>query len=58
VSLYAIQVLYSTKGKEMKVEDHPVLWEFRDVFPKEVPRLPLKRDLEFSIDRVPRVVPT
>jgi hypothetical protein len=56
--LYAIQVLNSTEGKEMKVEDHPVLWEFRDVFPEEVPGLPLKRDLDFSIDLVPGAVPT
>jgi len=27
--LYAIQVL----GKELKVEDHPMFWEFKDVFP-------------------------
>jgi hypothetical protein len=55
--LYAIQVLNSVEKKEMKVEDHPVLWEFRDVFPEEVPGLPPKRDLDFSIDLVPGVVP-
>jgi hypothetical protein len=38
-SLYAIQVLNSTKSGELKVEYHRVLWEFRDVFPKEVPEL-------------------
>jgi hypothetical protein len=32
--LYAIQVLKSTEGKEVKVQYHPVLWDFRDVFPK------------------------
>jgi hypothetical protein len=56
--LYAIQVLNSTEGKELKVEDHPVLWEFKDVFPEEVPGLPPKRDLDFSIDLVPGAVPT
>jgi hypothetical protein len=56
--LYAIQVLNATKNKELKIEDHPVLWEFKDVFPEEVPRLPPKRDLDFSIDLVPGVVPT
>jgi hypothetical protein len=34
-----------------------VLWEFKDVFLEEVPELPLKIDLEFSIDLVPGVVP-
>jgi hypothetical protein len=45
-------VLNSTKIKELKDEDHPVLWEFKDVFPKEVPKLPPRRDLDFSIDLV------
>jgi hypothetical protein len=35
-----------------------MLWEFIDVFPQEVPRLPLKRDIDFSIDLVPGEVPT
>jgi hypothetical protein len=50
--------LTSAEGKELKVEDHPVLWEFKDVFPEEVPGLPPKRDLDFSIDLMPGVVPT
>ena len=44
--------------KELKIEDHPVLWEFKDVFPKEVPELPPKRDIDFSIDLVPRTILT
>jgi hypothetical protein len=32
--LYAIQVLNSVEGKELKAEDHLVLWEFKDVFQK------------------------
>jgi hypothetical protein len=51
-------VLNSTKGKELKAEYHPVLWEFKDVFPEEVPGLPPKRDIDFSIDLVPGAVPT
>jgi hypothetical protein len=34
-----------------------VLWEFRDVFPEEMPRLPLKIDIDFSIDLVLGAVP-
>jgi hypothetical protein len=56
--LYAMQVLNATESKELKVEDHPVLWEFRDVFPKEVLGLPSKRDLDFSKDLVPGEAPT
>ena len=29
-----------------------------DIFPEEVPRLPPKRDIEFTIDLIPRAVPT
>jgi hypothetical protein len=35
--LYAIRVLISIESKGMKVEDHLVLWEFKDLFPEEVP---------------------
>ena len=31
--------------------------EFKDVFPEEIPRLPLKRDLDFSIELIPGLVP-
>jgi hypothetical protein len=43
--MYAIKIINPVESGEMKVEDHPVLWDFKDVFPKEVPRLPLKRNL-------------
>jgi hypothetical protein len=56
--MYSIQVLNSKKSGEIEIEYHSVLWEFMDVFPKEVPRLPPKRDLDFSIDLMSRVVPT
>jgi hypothetical protein len=38
--LYAIQVLNSIESKDLKVEDHQMLWEFIYVFPKEVIGLP------------------
>jgi hypothetical protein len=56
--LYAIQVLSAGESKEMTIEDHPMLWEFREVFLEEVPGLPPKKDLNFSIDLVPREIPT
>jgi hypothetical protein len=37
-------------------EDHLVLRDFEDVF-REIPRLPPKRDIDFSIDLVPRADP-
>jgi hypothetical protein len=33
------------------IEDHPILWDFEDVF-GEIQRLPPKRDIDFSVDLV------
>jgi hypothetical protein len=55
--LYVIQVLSSTEIKELKAKYHLALWGFKVVFLEEVPGLPQKRDLDFSIDIVPRAVP-
>ena len=35
---------------EQHIEEFPVLAEFKDVSPEEIPRLPLKRDLDFPIE--------
>jgi hypothetical protein len=55
--LYAIQVLNSVENEKPSLEDHPILREYKDVFHEEVPGLPPRRDIEFSIELVPRVVP-
>jgi hypothetical protein len=55
--LYAIQVLESVKGDKPSLEDHPTLREYRDVFPKEVPGLPPRRYIGFSIELAPGAVP-
>jgi hypothetical protein len=55
--LYAIQVLKSVEDDKPSLEDHPTLREYRDVFPEEVPGLPLRRDIYFSIELAPRAVP-
>ena len=34
-----------------------MLQEFRDVFPDEIPGLPPKRDIDFTIELVPREAP-
>ena len=39
------------------MEDIPLLKYFKDIFLEEVPRLPLKRDVDFVIDLIPRAVP-
>ena len=44
-------------NNKLKLEDIPVLKEFEDIFPEEVPGIPLKRDIDFTIDLIPEVVP-
>jgi hypothetical protein len=55
--LYAIQVLKTIEGDKPSLEDHPTLREYRDVFPEEVPGLPPRRDIDFSIELAPGAVP-
>jgi len=43
--------------KEERIIVIPIVREFEDVFPKEVPGLPPRREVELSIDLVPRVGP-
>ena len=40
-----------------RLEEFPVLQEFKDVFPDEIPGLPPKRDIDFTIELVPRATP-
>ena len=44
-------------GKELKMEMVPVVQEFLDVFPEELPGLPPIREVEFGIDVVPGTAP-
>jgi hypothetical protein len=47
--LYAIQVLDPIENNKPILEDHPILREYIYVFPVEVPGLPPRRDIDFSI---------
>jgi hypothetical protein len=55
-SLHAIQVLNSIENNKPILGDHPILREYKYVFPEEVPGLPPRRDIDFSIELVPGVV--
>ncbi|KAJ8749819.1 hypothetical protein K2173_013222 [Erythroxylum novogranatense] len=46
-----------TSVKESKVEDIPIVREFPDVFPEELPSLPPEREIEFAIDLTPGMTP-
>nr|GEY09317.1 putative reverse transcriptase domain-containing protein [Tanacetum cinerariifolium] len=51
-----IQVM-EKKSDEKQLEDIPVVREFLEVFPKDLPGLPLVRKVEFQIDLIPGVAP-
>ena len=55
--LYAIQVMKSIEDSKPSLEDHPILREYKYVFPEKVPGLPPRIDNYFSIELVPGVVP-
>ena len=46
------------KKDKIKIEDIPVLNEFTDVFSEEIPGLPPRRELDFTIELVPGAVPS
>ncbi|KAA3487093.1 hypothetical protein EPI10_030946 [Gossypium australe] len=45
------------EAKELAVKDVRTVKEFSDVFPEELPGLPLDREVEFSIDLLPGTAP-
>ena len=45
------------KKVEPSLSDIPIVCDYPDVFPKELPRLPPQREIEFAIDVVPGVTP-
>jgi hypothetical protein len=46
--MFAAHMEEASKDKVASIEDHPVLRDFEEVF-REIPRLPPKRDIDFSI---------
>ena len=55
--LYAAQVVEEAENETPTLDYFHVLQEFRDVFPDKNPRLPPKRDIDFTIDLVPGATP-
>ncbi|KAJ9553497.1 hypothetical protein OSB04_017542, partial [Centaurea solstitialis] len=45
------------KAKEKQIQDIPIVREFPEVFPEELPGLPPQRQVEFHIDLVPGAAP-
>lgn len=51
--IYVVQILSPTENKGPILEDYKLFQEYVDVLPKEVPRLPLKLDIDFTTNLVP-----
>ncbi|GJX69234.1 putative reverse transcriptase domain-containing protein [Tanacetum coccineum] len=46
-----------TVASEKRIKDVPVVRDFPEVFPKDLPGLPPKRQVEFHIELIPRAAP-
>ena len=55
--MYAAHILEASENETSRLEDYQVLQEFKDVFPDEIPGLPPKRDIDFTIELVPGATP-
>jgi hypothetical protein len=53
--LYVVEAVIERKGPSL--DQYPVLLEFKDVFPNELPGLPLERELDFTIELKPSAKP-
>jgi len=47
----------NTKVSKLKIESVPVVCEYPDAFPEELPSLPQIREVEFGIDLIPGTSP-
>ncbi|XP_073035223.1 uncharacterized protein [Primulina eburnea] len=53
--IYAVDV--TEKKKEVRIEEIPIVAEFADVFPDEIPGFPPAREVEFGIELMPGTSP-
>jgi hypothetical protein len=54
--ILVVHINYNEKEESKnEIDNFPVLQEFQDVF-QDIPRLPPKREIYFSIDLIPRAV--
>ena len=57
--VFAIHITDATvKETKPNLEDLPFLGDFKEVFPEKIPGLPPRRDIDFTIELVPGVVPS
>jgi hypothetical protein len=56
MSVVCKKVLNYVENDKPRLENHPILREYKYVFTEEVPSLPPRRDVDFSIELVPRAM--
>ena len=49
--VFAVYIM-DDKDNKLNVEDIPILKDFKDIFPKYIPILPMKRYIDFTMDFV------
>ena len=54
---YLAYIVDTWHGDKVSVADVPVVREFTDVFPEELPVVPPDRQVEFRVDLVPGAAP-
>ena len=52
-----LALILNSKRGQVDVEKIPVVREFPDVFPEELPSIPLEREVDLSIEIMPRTAP-
>ena len=52
-----LALILESKRGQVDVEKIPIVKEFPDVFPEELPGIPLERELDLSIEIMPRTTP-
>ena len=49
--------MVDTRKDVLKLDDIPVVREFLDVFPEDLPGIPIDREIEFSVEVLPGTSP-
>nr|GEW83042.1 putative reverse transcriptase domain-containing protein [Tanacetum cinerariifolium] len=52
-----LTVISCSKAQRKQLKDVPIVQDFPEVFPEDLPGLPLARPVEFQIDLIPRAAP-
>ena len=52
-----LALILDSKRSQVDLEKIPVVREFLDVFPEELPDIPFERDVDLSIEIIPETVP-